>query len=401
MKLIKESILKDGSGTVTLVPEDPEDMWSAYNLIRPKDRLRAMAVRRVVTDGIASTSSARVHTELTITVTSTHFDAQASTLNVSGTIVVENAVAKKGQYHTLDLELNRKFTIEKAEGWDSVAVEMVRNAVDVSKGASAWAVVMQEGLAHICALMGERTVLRQKVEVAIPRKRTANGGGGGKDSGHDKGLQRFYETLCETLLRQIDLTESLPILLASPGFTAQGFLKYVLEYASRSGNKALSAQKPNFLVTHASSGYLHALDEVLASQAVLNRLKDTQYARETRLMNDFFELLRVDDGRAWYGPNEVKKAIEKGAVGQGGGVFFVSNKLFRSLDVSVRREWVAWVDRVREHEGGEVRILSSEHESGKRLEGLGGVAAILTFPLDDLADDDEDGETEGGGVDDL
>jgi len=39
---------------------------------------------------------------------------------------------------------------------------------------------------------------------------------------------------------------------------------------------------------------------------------------------------------------------------------------------------------------GEARILSSDHESGKRLEGLGGVAAILTFPLEDLDDDAED-----------
>jgi protein pelota len=35
--------------------------------------------------------------------------------------------------------------------------------------------------------------------------------------------------------------------------------------------------------------------------------------------------------------------------------------------------------------------LSSDHESGTRLEGLGGIAAILTFPLEDL-DEDEDEE---------
>ncbi|MBW4971697.1 hypothetical protein KZY98_14660, partial [Croceibacter atlanticus] len=46
----------------------------------------------------------------------------------------------------------------------------------------------------------------------------------------------------------------------------------------------------------------------------------------------------------------------------------------------------------REVEGGEVRVLSSDHESGKRLDGLGGIAALLTFPIadDDLGSDDED-----------
>ena len=64
------------------------------------------------------------------------------------------------------------------------------------------------------------------------------------------------------------------------------------------------------------------------------------------------------------------------------------------------------MDRVRETEGGEVRVLSSMHESGKRLEGLSGVAAILTFPLEDLdladgeggQDIDGDNEVQQNGV---
>lgn len=114
-------------------------------------------------------------------------------------------------------------------------------------------------------------------------------------------------------------------------------------------------------------------------------------------MDEFMTSLRKDDGRAWYGPKEVEMAVEKGAVGRGGGMLLISNSLFRAQDVGVRRRWVGLVDRVRDVEGGEVRVLSSEHESGSRLEGLGGVAAILTFPLEDL--DDDDSGDDGGGVD--
>lgn len=128
---------------------------------------------------------------------------------------------------------------------------------------------------------------------------------------------------------------------------------------------------------------------------MLARLKDTQFARETRLMDDFLTLLRKDDNRAWYGPREVERAAEKGALGKGGGVLLISDRMFRAQEVGARRRWVGLVDRVREGEGGEVRVLSSEHESGRRLEGLGGIAAILTFPLEGL--DEEDGEEEDGG----
>jgi protein pelota len=41
--------------------------------------------------------------------------------------------------------------------------------------------------------------------------------------------------------------------------------------------------------------------------------------------------------------------------------------------------------------GGEVLIFSSIHESGKQLDQLTGVAAILSFPMPDIeSDDDED-----------
>lgn len=397
MRLVKQAIERDGSGTITLCPEEPEDMWFTYNLIRPTDTLRASALRRVTTESsTGSTSSTRIHTTLTIRVTGSDFDPQSAQLHVSGRLTEETKYTKVGQYHTLDLELNRNFTLEKAEGWDSVARDLVREACDPVKSSEAWAVVLEEGLANLCVLTGSRTVLRQRIEGKVPRKR-----GGLAQGDHDKGMGKFFQTVLDTLLRQIDLTESKPILLASPGYTAQNFQKFIIETATRTGNKALLAQKTNFLIVHSSSGHLYALNEILSSPEVLMRLKDTKYARETNLMDNFMTMLRKDDGRAWYGPREVEQAAEQGALGRGGGVLLISNALFRAQDVSVRRRWVKLVDKVRDVEGGEVRVLSSEHESGKKLEGLGGIAAILTFPLNDLDEGDEgeedhiDGATNG------
>lgn len=325
-----------------------------------------------------------MHITLLIRVTSIDFDAQAGQLHVSGRVAEENKHVKVGAYHTLDLELQRNFTLEKSEGWDSVALDVVREAVRQDKEGTVPAVVMQEGMANIALITEHQTILKQRIESAIPRKRA------GRASEHDKGMQRFYQVTLETLQRHVDIAQPRPLLLASPGFVAQGFQKYILEEATRRGDKAVLANRANFVVVHSSSGHLHSLNEVLKSPEVLAKLKDTKYARETRLMDEFMTLLRKDDGRAWYGPGEVEKAVEKGAVGRGGGVLLISNALFRSQVIGTRKRWVALVDKVKE-EGGDARVLSSDHESGKRLEGLGGIAAILTFPLEDLDDgDDED-----------
>lgn len=273
----------------------------------------------------------------------------------------------------------------------------------MDKKADVYAVVLQEGLANICIVTEYQTLVRGKVEVSIARKRMGHGA-----EAHDAGLGKFYETVMTTLLRTLDVValaaegRTPPLLLAGPGFVAQGLQKHILAYATRAGDKPLlQYARQSILVAHASSGHVHALQEVLRSAPVQAKLSDTKFVRETQLMEKFFELIREDDGRAWYGPREVERAVEKGAVGRGGGVLLISNKLFRSQDIQVRKRWVSLVDRVKSVEGGEVRVLSSDHESGKRLEGLGNIGAILTFPLTDLDEEDEEEAKAANGVHEL
>ena len=43
---------KDGSGSVTLYAEEPEDLWHVYNLIMVGDKLRATTIRYVLSPHI-------------------------------------------------------------------------------------------------------------------------------------------------------------------------------------------------------------------------------------------------------------------------------------------------------------------------------------------------------------
>jgi protein pelota len=344
------------------------------------------------TNDAGGSRSERVHTILTIKVTKTTFDAAGSKLQVAGKVAVENPIVPLGGFHTLDLELNRSFALEKGEGWDSVALQQLKDAVDISKSKSAlWAVIMEEGIANICLVTDFQTKIVQHVTTSIPKKRSMGGE-------HEKALGRFYRVLFETMSRHMELntipSEEMPtVLLASPGFVAQNFLKFIKEEATRVGGKSLGALVKKITVTHASSSNLSALAEIMKSPAVTSQLRDTKFARETQLLDNFYDSLRLDNGKAWYGPKEVMQCVEKGAVGRGGGVLLISNNLFRNQNIEERKKWVALVDRVREVEGGEIKVLSEAHESGKRLEALGGIAALLSYPIYELDDDGEDDET--------
>ncbi|KAK1067230.1 Translation factor pelota [Friedmanniomyces endolithicus] len=402
MRLISQHIeRKTGEGRAVLLPEEPEDLvipqWHAYNLIRPNDLLRASAIRKVISEsGSGSRSNERVHTTLTIRVTKLDFDPQAAQLHVSGRVAEENKHVKLGSFHTLDLELQRNFTLEKAEGWDSVALDTLKEAVNQDAKVQLWAVIMKEGLANICLVTDHQTILRQKIEYNLPRKRAGS-------TDHEKQMQKFFQTTFDSLLRQLDLANPKPLLIASPAYTATQFQSFIKAQAASGTNKGLRELLPKITVAQSASGHLHSLNEVLSSPAVTAKLSDTKFARETRLVDHFFTLIRKEDNRAWYGPRESEKAVEQGAVGKGGGVLLISNGLFRSQEIEVRKRWVKLVDEVKE-QGGEVRVLSSMHESGRRLESLGGVAVICTWPIEDLDEGEveeedevhENGDEDGG-----
>ena len=89
-------------------------------------------------------------------------------------------------------------------------------------------------------------------------------------------------------------------------------------------------------------------------------------------------MLASDEMRAWYGPDHVALASDRGAIG----TLLISDELFRqaqlsasnelathrdrrSNDAAVRKKFVGIVEDVQQ-KGGEVLIFSSMHESGQR-----------------------------------
>ncbi|XP_044731714.1 protein pelota [Chrysoperla carnea] len=381
MKLVYKNVDKEGEGTVALIPEEPEDMWHAYNLISEGDCVRGSTIRKVQSESATgSSTSSRVRTVLTIRVESIDFDTQACVLRLKGRNIEENQYVKMGAYHTLDLELNRKFSLQKPE-WDSISLERVDMACDPMQSADVAAVVMQEGLAHICLITASMTIVRAKIDVTIPRKRKGN------VQQHEKGLAKFYESVMQGILRHVNFDVAKCVLIASPGFVKDQFFDYMMQTAVKSDNKILLENKSKFLLVHSSSGFKHSLKEVLQDPAVLARISDTKASSEVRALETFYTMLQTDPAKAFYGKKHVEKANESQAIE----TLLISDNLFRNQDVQTRKQYVQLVDSVRES-GGEVKIFSSMHVSGEQLEQLTGVAAILRFPMPEIEDEDDDSD---------
>lgn len=379
MKLVYKNVDKFGDGSITLIPEEPEDMWHAYNLIAEGDQVRSSTIRKVQNEtATGSTSSSRMRTILTISVETIDFDTQAQVLRLKGRNIEENQFVKMGAYHTLDLELNRKFTLTKIL-WDSIALERVETACDPTQSADVAAVIMQDGLAHVCLITAAMTLVRSKIDVSIPRKRKGN------VAQHEKGLAKFYDSLIQSIIRHVNFDVVKCVLLASPGFVKDQFFEYMFQQAVKTDNKVLLENKGKFMLVHSSSGFKHSLKEVLQDPAVVAKMSDTKAAGEVKALEQFYTTLQCEPAKAFYGKKHVLKAADAQAIE----TLLISDNLFRCQDVATRKEYVQLVDSVRDS-GGEVKIFSSMHVSGEQLAQLTGVAAILRFPMPELEDSEDE-----------
>jgi protein pelota len=379
MKLLGKDIDKDGSGSVTLLPEEVEDIWHAYNLIFVGDHVRATTVRRIqTTSTTGSVKSERLRLTLTIEVQKIEFEAEAGVLRLNGPNCSESQHVKMGAYHTIDLEKQRKFTIFK-QLWDEVALDRVQMACDPAKSADVAAVIMSEGLAHLCLISGSMTIVRARIETSIPRKRR------GSTALHDQGLKKFFENILRAVLQHVDFAVVKCLIIASPGFVKDQFNEYMLAQAVQRDLKQILENKSKFILAHASSGHRFALKEILSDPAILPKIQDTKAAGEVRALNDFYQMMKNDPDRAFYGLSDVMAANQRLAIQ----TLLLSDDLFRSADVAARKKYLHLVESVREN-GGEVKLFSALHVSGEQLKQLGGIAAILRFPVTDLQPEDED-----------
>lgn len=381
MKLLDKTIAleKDKSGSLSLVPQDKEDLWQLYNLIQKGDVVELSTVRNVKkTEG---GKAERVHVKLKLLVESVDYAPSDETMRIRGKTTEQNEYVPNQSYHTAEVQLNKALKINKPE-WDEISYGIVIEASSVEKKAEVGAVVLQEGVAHLCLVTDTMTVLRNKIEKSIPRKSRGDAGG----SSHDKAMAKFLAMVLATVTRNFDLDKLKVVILASPGFTAGALQKTIFDDAVKEDNKAVIKNRSKFLVVHSSTGYLQGLEEVLKDPSVQKNLNDTKFAREAAVFEEFQRVLNEDDDRAWYGPKEVSKAVELGAVKY----LLLTDSLFRSDDITVRKHYIALSDDTKS-QGGEVLIFSTLHESGEQLDQLTGAAVLLKYPLD-LEEDEEEEE---------
>jgi protein pelota len=334
------------AGEIKLRIENPDDLWHLHNLVLPGDLVRASTTRREEgkADKIRPERMEKVRVTLTIRVEGVEFQAYSDRLRISG-VIVEGPM-DHGQHHTLNVAVDDVLTVIKA--WRSHELRRIDEAVAAT----------QQPLVALLSLDDEEALLAQLRQYGVREVATIRAPGHGKmfPSGDAKG--RYFDEILGKL-RVADLGESL--ILLGPGFTREEFHAFMKEK-----DPGVAARVHVHGTSHAGMRGVH---EALRSGVGSKVFEASRVSIETRLVERVLEAIAKGDPVA-YGPGEVAEAVQAGAV-----------ETILVSDAVVRDPAVEALMRDAEAARGKVVLVSRHHEAGQQLEALGGVAALLRFPI--------------------
>ncbi len=333
--------LKGPYGEIRLFPESLDDLWHLEHLITPGNLVFATTLRTVdtATDKLRPEKAEKRPVRLGIRVERVEFHPYANRLRVGG--VIESGV-DVSSYHTLNVEPG--YEISVVRHWRGIDLERVERAVGASLHNVVHVLTIEEG-------EGELFRIRQYG----PERVVTITAGSGKGAEID-GKAAFFSDALATLR---DVTG--PVVVAGPGFVKDDFVRFLKAKNPDLGERVVTVETRRI-----GRG---AVQEVIG-QGVLERLVgDLQLAREVTRMDEV--LKRIGTGGAVaYGKAEVRKAIDYGAAEE----VLVSDALIRDPGIARLLEEAERIN-------ARVVVFSSEFEPGNRLNALGGIAALLRYPL--------------------
>src|SRR2546427_8090647 len=340
-------LLKDPStGEIKVRVENADDLWHLHNLALPGDQVRASTYRRqeVKTDKVRPERGEKVRVTLTVRVESVEFQAFADRLRITG--VSGEGPQDLGRHHTVNVAVDDVVSVIKT--WRSHELRRIDEAVAAA----------QKPLVAFLSLDDEEALLAQLRQYGVRELATIRAPGHGKMFPSGDARSVYFDEIVAKL-RIMEIGEAL--VLVGPGFTRDAFLEYL---------KAREPALVSKVHTHGTAqAGMQGIQEALKAGVGAKVFGDSRVGDETRLAEKLLEAIATHRPRA-YGPAEVAEAVEAGAR--------------ETLLVSDAVASDPRIEDLSPSSGSSRRpivLVGRHHPAGQKLEALGGIAALLRFPI--------------------
>lgn len=351
MRVINQNIKR---GEVRVKVENLDDLWYLSHIIELNDLIKGKTLRKIKlgTKEERVKASLRKPVFLIITVEKIELSEFSNTLRVGGPTNNELDDVPKGSYHTFNIGEDTIITIIK-EKWLKYQFDKLKEAAKppskiliclFDREEAYFALLKKYGYDLLCKLKGN--VAKKAVDSKV------------KDT--------FYSEIIKKIQDYHKRYNLQNIILASPSFWKEDLMKEL---------KDIELKKKIVLAT-CSAVDESAINEVLKRPETQYTLKQDRLAKEANLVETLFTEIRKNNLAA-YGIKEVEMAVNSGAVEK----LLITNTMIHKTREEHKYYLIDELMKKTEQTKGNITIISSEHEAGKKLDGLGGIGAILRYKL--------------------
>jgi len=356
VKIIEKNLRQ---GFVKVVPDSPDDLWHLYNVIYKGDEVYAYSSRAIKSDTETSRpkSAERVSAFMGVKVESVSWDKFLGRLRVHGLICHAPDIIPTGAHHTLSISLDKPVTIVKSE-WPGHLLDRLEKASQTEKPMLIIS-IDDEGFAIAeTKQYGYETRVEQRIR--LPGKQEA-----------DKRVEatKAYFRLAVGSLDKLWSQNRNPIVIIGAGYVKTDFVRYLNEEAPEMAKSVADVKSVN-------NGGTAGIDEALRSGVLLKAAHQLRLVDEMETIEEVMKRLGKGEGNVTYGFDSVENAVKSGAVEK----LVIADTAIRDADEQQRLK-LEELMREAERRRANVTVISTEHEAGAKLLGLGGIAALLRFPI--------------------
>ena len=330
---------------------DQEDLWYLSHLIDAGDLVTGKTTRKVKLGEQEAQVVKRTFT--------TKVQAETIELSETGTSLRINGKMKEGPedlpreaYQAIALEEDSEFVLEKKE-WLTYQKQKLQEAAEKKYHYLLCLFDREEALLALSKRKGYEILLKLQGEVAKKTK-----------------MVEVKKDFQEEIIRALELyaTRYAPelVILASPAFYKEDLFKKIT-------NPEL---KKKIILATCSDLSEISLDEVIKSPELEKALKSSKTRQEKLLVEELLREINKDN-LAVYGWSEVEKAVSAGAVHK----LLVTDHFIQQKKISSSYHQLDVIMKLVDSSHGDIHILSSAEEGGRKVDGLGGIAALLRYKL--------------------
>ncbi|MBS3105614.1 mRNA surveillance protein pelota [Candidatus Woesearchaeota archaeon] len=352
MKLLHSNLKK---GEVKVMTQNLDDLWYLSAIIEPKDIVQGKTLRKIkaASSDEKSKEASKKPVFIRIEVEKVEFSKYSNVLRVLGIIKEAPEEVPLGEHHTFNVDDNTAITIIKQD-WLKYQLDKLKDACSEKKSSLLICVHdREEAYFALFKKYGYEILTHMQGEVQKKREENIK-------------KENFYLIIINKLKEYVERYKIKQVILASPSFWKEDLMKELKD----------NELKQKIILATCSSATKNGIDEVIKRPEVREALKQERTAKEINKVEELFTEI-AKNNLAVYGLEETQKAAEIGAVKE---LLITDSFIIKSRNENFYNN-VEHIMKTADKAKGEVEVISSEHEAGKKLDGLGGIAAILRFKL--------------------